>query len=177
MSDFLDSAVSILEQVAPTIASMIGGPFAGMGVSAIEKALGLQPTGDKNAALQAVANATPEQLLALKQEDNRHEEALAKLDIDRDTLAMQDRDSARKMQIETKDLTPRVIAIVTFVGFFATLAWIALGKMPAGTVGSESFTLLLGSLGTILTQIVAYYFGSSAGSAKKDDTLKAALAK
>ena len=175
-NDIGKNALGILAQVAPTIAGLIGGPFAAMGVSAIEKAFGLEATGDQTKALAAVANATPEQLLALKAEDNRHAEAVAKLGLDASALAFQDRDSARKMQIETKDWTPRLIAIIVFFGFFATLAWMAAGKMQIGAAGQEAFTIMIGSLGTILTQIVAYYFGSSAGSAKKDDTIKAMAA-
>lgn len=60
---------------------MIGGPFAGAAVTAIESALGLPATGDKEAALKAVAGASPEQLLALKAEDNRHAEATEQLGI------------------------------------------------------------------------------------------------
>ena len=172
MADFMDNAVGILEQVAPTLASMIGGPFAGMAVTGIEKALGLQPTGDQQAAMQAVAGATPDQLLALKKADNDFAVQMKQLDVDVTKAQLADVASARQMQIATREWTPSIIAIVTFFGFFATLGWIAAGKMPAGTNGSEAFTLLLGSLGTILTQIVAYYFGSSAGSAKKDETIK-----
>ena len=63
----IDDALGALAQVAPTIATMIGGPLAGTAVSALESVFGLNPTGDKIAALQAVSTATPDQLLALRQ--------------------------------------------------------------------------------------------------------------
>lgn len=172
MADFMDNALGILEQVAPTIASMVGGPFAGMAVSGIEKVFGLQPTGDQQAAMQAIAGATPDQLLALKKADNDFAVQMKQLDVDVTRAQLADVQSARAMQIATREWTPALIAMTTFVGFFTVLGWIALGKMPVGGSGTEAFTLLLGSLGTILTQIVAYYFGSSSGSAKKDETIK-----
>jgi hypothetical protein len=45
--------------------------------------------------------------------------------------------------------------------------------MNKDMVGGEALTIMLGSLGTGFTMVLAYYFGSSAGSAKKDETIKA----
>lgn len=173
MSDFLDAAGGILEQIAPTIAGMLGGPFAAQGVAAIETALGLNPTGNKDAALQAVANATPEQLLALKQEDNRHAEALEKLGLDSDKIGADDRDSARKREMELKDWVPGVLGVLTILGFFVVLTLLAWGLVSEKVTNSQAFLIMLGSLIAMTKDIYAYFFGSSAGSARKDQTISA----
>ncbi|CUW39661.1 conserved protein of unknown function [Magnetospirillum sp. XM-1] len=156
----LNDALGVLGKVAPTIATMLGGPLAGTAVSAIESALGLDPSGDKDAALKAVAAATPEQLLALKAEDNRHAEAMEKLGLDRDALAAQDRDSARKREMEVKDRVPGILAISLTLGFFGLLGWLVAHEPPQGS--RDILNIMLGSLGTGWITMLAYYFGSSA---------------
>ena len=155
----LDDGLSLLTTVAPTIASMLGGPLAGQAVTALEGVLGLTPTGDKDASLKALAGATPEQLLTLKQEDNRHAEALAKLGLDADSLAASDRDSARKREMAVKDYTPSILAIGLTVGFFGLLGWLVGHEPPAGS--RDILNIMLGSLGTGWITMLAYYFGSS----------------
>nr|CAX84107.1 conserved uncharacterized protein [uncultured bacterium] len=169
MADFLDDALSILARVAPTLASMIGGPFAGQAVAAIESALGLDPNGDKDAALKAVCGCSPEQLAALKAEDNRHAEVLQKLGLDAEALAVQDRDGARKMQTDTKAWTPPALAVCITVGFFGVLAWTLNNGLP--TAGGEAVLVLLGALGSAWGAVVNFYFGSSVGSARKDQII------
>ena len=56
--DWMDDALSVLKRVAPAIATVLGGPAAGLAVQAIGVALG-QDMPDKEAALKAVAGATP----------------------------------------------------------------------------------------------------------------------
>lgn len=159
---FMDDALGVLGAVAPTIATMLGGPLAGTAVTALETALGLDPTGDKDAALRAVAGATPEQLLALKAEDNRHAEVLEKMGLDRETLAASDRDSARKREMEVKDWVPGALAIGLTLGFFSLLGWLVAHEPPQGS--RDILNIMLGSLGTGWITMLAYYFGSSSGA-------------
>ena len=160
----IDDALGALAQVAPTIATMIGGPLAGTAVSALESVFGLNPTGDKIAALQAVSTATPDQLLALRQEDNRHGEALGKMGLDRDTLAAAERDSARKREMAVRDKIPGILAIGLTVGFFGLLGWLVAHEPPAGS--RDILNIMLGSLGTGWVTMLAYYFGSSADTSR-----------
>jgi hypothetical protein len=71
------------------------------------------------------------------------------------------------MQIETKSRIPGVMAIVVTIGFFGIL----IGLMLETFKTSDALMLMLGSLGTAWTGIIAYYFGSSAGSQAKDQML------
>src|SRR4051794_24989640 len=96
--DFLNQALGVLGAVAPTIATAFGGPLAGQAVRWVEGALGLPQLGDKEAAAAAIANATPDQILALKKADQDFAVHLKALDIDLERIAAGDRDSARRMQ-------------------------------------------------------------------------------
>lgn len=155
-----DDALGVLGKVAPTIATMLGGPLAGTAVSAIQAALGLEPGTDKDVTMRAVANATPDQLLALKAEDNRHAEAMEKLGLDRESIAAQDRDSARRREMEVKDRVPGILAVGLTIGFFGLLGWLVAHEPPQGS--RDILNIMLGSLGTGWITMLAYYFGSSA---------------
>lgn len=159
MADFWDAALDTLGAIAPSIATALGGPIAGMAVTAIEKACGLDPTGDKTAALQAVANATPDQILALKKVDNDFAVQMRQLDIDLVKISASDRDSARKREVDTKDWTPKVLAIGLTVGFFGLLSFLIGHEPPAGS--RDVLNIMLGSLGAGWGTMVAYYFGAS----------------
>ena len=82
-------------------------------------------------------------------------------------LENDDRKSARDMQVATKSWIPSTLAIGITLGFFGILAGLMSGKVVAG----PEIEIMLGSLGTAWTGIVAFYFGSSASSQKKDDLL------
>ena len=166
MADFTEIAKGILKQIAPTLGMAVGGPFGGIAAKIITGALLGEESTDINAAMEAVANAKPEQLLALKTADNDFKLQMRHLDIDEKALGNQDRDSARRRQAETKDKMPAVIALAALLGFFGILACMIFVDVPPAAM--TPLSIMLGALGTLVTQIGAYYFGSSDGSSKKN---------
>lgn len=173
MSDLVSQGLGILEKIAPTVASMLGGPFAGQAVSGLEQVLGLAPTGDKDAALAAVATATPDQLLAIKKEENRHSEALAELGVKQEELNASDRDSARKREAAVKDWMPTILGLGV-VACFAVLSYLVLTDQ-APALHDEDTRLTVGTIFGIIASevkaVLSYYFGSSVGSKTKDATI------
>jgi len=161
----------LLGQIAPTIATAIGGPVAGMAVKALAGALGLTPDASADDIQNAMMNATPEQLAAIKKVDADFKVQMKELDIDLERIAAGDRDSARNMQMQTNDWIPRAMAIMVTFGFFGILTWLLTKGVPP--TGSETLIYMLGALGTAWTGIVQFYFGSSAGSKAKTDALVA----
>jgi len=171
--NFGQTALKVLKTVAPTLALAVGGPFGPIAAAAIHAALGTTSQAEAEAALTA---ATPDQLLALKKADNDFQVQMRGLGIQEENLALQDRESARAREIALRDWTPTILAYLITVGFFGVLSYMIRYGAPAGA-GSEAFLVLLGALGTAWTGIIAYYYGSSAGSASKTDTLNKILSK
>lgn len=160
---------SLVGTIAPTLATALGGPMAGMAVKAIAGGLlGDENATEKDIAL-AMANATPDDLLKLKEADQSFALEMEKLGIDLERIAAGDRDSARNREIATKDNAPKILAGVIVTGFFATLATIAFVPIP--TEAQQPINILLGSLTALLIQVGNYYFGSSAGSKEKTKQL------
>lgn len=160
----------LLAQLAPTIATAVGGPVAGMATKALSTALfGHQDAPDEEIQT-ALLSATPEQLAAVKKIDAEFKAKMKELDIDLERIAASDRDSARNMQIHTNDWIPRVLAILITIGFFGILIWMLLKGMPP--TGTEALLMMLGALGTAWTGIVNFYYGSSAGSKAKTEAMQ-----
>lgn len=162
-------AMQILRTVAPALALAAGGPFGPIAAAAIHAALGTDP-GDPKSAETALMNATPDQLLALKKAGQDFQVRMRELGIEEQHLAYEDTASARGREIAVKDWTPRIIAYLVIV-----LVLIAEGSMffvgqPKGVDGVV-LGRILGTLDSALMLVLGYYFGSSAGSAKKDTTI------
>lgn len=161
-------ALQILRTVAPTVALAVGGPFGQLASAAVSAVLGT-PAGDDKAAEAALLTATPDQLLALKKAENDFQLQMKNLGIQEEKLTFDDIANARAREIAVKDKTPEILAYLITVGFFAILSYLLVEGKPAQ--GGDVMLVLVGSLGTAWTGIVAYYFGSSAGSAAARDTL------
>jgi hypothetical protein len=159
----------LLGQVAPTIATALGGPLAGLAVKTISEAMFGHSDANESEVSAALMGATPEQLQKLKETDATFKLKMKELDIDLEKISSEDRDSARKMQMETRDWIPRALAISVTFGFFGILTWLLTKGVPP--TGSETLIYMLGALGTAWTGIVQFYFGSSAGSKAKTDAL------
>lgn len=167
--DILKTFGPLIGSVAPTIATALGGPVAGMAVKAISGALFGHDGASKDDIMTALANPTGDQLAALKKIDADFAVQMKSLDIDLERIAAGDRASARDMQKETKDWIPRALAVSVTVGFFAILLYMLIYGLP--TTGNEALLLLLGALQTAWGGIIAFYFGSSSGSQKKDQMI------
>jgi hypothetical protein len=159
----------LLAQVAPTVATALGGPLAGLAVKTLYEAMFGHQDANESEVSAALMSATPEQLQKLKETDATFKLKMKELDIDLEKIAAGDRDSARNMQMHTNDWIPRAMAIMVTFGFFGILAWLLIRGVPPS--GSETLIYMLGALGTAWTGIVQFYFGSSAGSKAKTDAL------
>jgi hypothetical protein len=159
-----------LKQIAPTIATAMGGPLAGMAVSAISKAIGVEP--EKVGDLISNNKLTAEQIAQVKIAEIELQKQAQELGLNFEKLSVEDRKSARDMQMVTRSWVPPLLAASVTVGFFSILGGMMFGKMSVAD--NTALTMMLGSLGTAWTGIIAYYFGSSAGSQAKTDLLSKA---
>ena len=158
-----------LKQIAPTIATAMGGPLAGMAVSAISKAIGVDP--EKVGDLISSNKLTADQIAQVKIAEIELQKQAQELGLNFEKLEVEDRKSARDMQSKTRSLMPPILAGTVTVGFFGIMVMMFIGKVDSA---NPAILMMLGSLGTAWTGIIAYYFGSSAGSQAKTDLLSRA---
>ncbi|MFN7726299.1 MAG: hypothetical protein ACK5QH_14625 [Rubrivivax sp.] len=160
----------IVGAVAPTLATALGGPLAGMAAAAVSDALLGKPNGTDAEIATALQAGGPDALLRLKQADQAFAVRMQELGIDLERVHANDRADARGREVKTGDkATPRVLAGL-IVGGFLLMVWFVL----AGHVGGLKDPVAAGLIGTLIgyvsakaDQVVSYYFGSSAGSAEK----------
>jgi hypothetical protein len=154
-----------LETIAPTIASALGGPLAGLAVEAVSKAIGI----DSKDVIKTIAEGklSADQIAQIKVAEIELAKRAQEMGLDFAKLAVDDRKSARDMQSISNSFIPGAMAIVVTFGFFGIL----IGLMTEHFKTSEALLLMLGSLGTAWTGIIAFYFGSSSGSRAKDELL------
>ena len=154
------------KQIAPTIATCLGGPLAGLAVTAVSKALGIDESQVQDTIDSGKLNA--DQIASIKQAELELQKSAQELGLNFEQLAVQDRSSARDMQTATHSFIPPTLSILVTVGFFGILSYLMV--TPTDTANTP-LMIMLGSLGTAWTGIIAFYFGSSAGSQKKDQML------
>jgi len=155
-----------LKQIAPTIATALGGPLAGMAVSAISKAIGVDE--EKVGDLIANNKLTADQIAQVKLAEIELQKQAQELGLNFEKLEVEDRKSARDMQSATRSMMPPLLAGAVTIGFFSIMVMMFFNKIDAN---NPAILMMLGSLGTAWTGIIAYYFGSSAGSQAKTDLL------
>lgn len=165
---------SILGAVAPTIATSLGGPFAGMAVKALSSTLLGREDGSEAEVAAAIATASPDQLAAIKKVDADFAVRMKELDVDLERIAAGDRDSARKRQMATGDRTPQRLAYLYAAAFFAVLGfqcWMAYESKEIPTMIGKTLDMLLGVLTAMVLGSKEYFFGSSSSSAKKTEIM------
>lgn len=169
---------SALGNIAPMLATALGGPLAGGAVAAITKALGLGDDATDAEIAKKLAVADPATLLELKKAEQEFSARMAELgfksEADLAKIEADDRASARRREVDAQDWTPRILAYLVTGGFFGMLSVMVFAEIPAAS--KEPLYILLGSLGTAWTSIIAYYFGSTAGGQKKSELLAKAKA-
>lgn len=154
-----------LKTIAPTVATALGGPLAGLAVDALGKAFGWEDaTTEKVQELLASGQLSADQIAAIKVAEMdlvKHERELG---FKFEELLTKDRDSARQREGIVKDSTNKILAFAVVGAFIAMVASILMGWSKAESVMAGT---LVGYLSAKAEQVLAYYFGSTKGSADK----------
>jgi hypothetical protein len=158
----------LIENVAPTIATALGGPVAGIAVKALSTALLGHPDGSEDDVNAALAAATPDQIAAIKRADNDFKVQMKSLDIDLIKIAEKDRESARNMQIANKSILVPSLATIIISAFVVVTIGTLLGyaKIESAMAGT-----LIGYLSAKAELVLSFYFGSSADSESKSEMI------
>lgn len=167
--------------IAPTLATMLGGPLAGAAVGALAQAFGLSPSASQEDITKVVQGGqmTPDIIAAVRAADQKHAEImgqqgidLAKLNADHDAAMVQadvsNQSSARQMQIAQPSKWPGVLSAITTLSVIGVI----LARMYGESLPQDATTVqLIGSLTTGWGMALSYWFGTTRASNNKDALL------
>lgn len=159
---------SVVSTVAPALGTALGSPLAGLAVKAICDSFGTTSGTDEDLA-KAIAGATPEDLLKLKQAGQAFAIQMKTLEVDLEKLQLADVDSARKREMAVLDHTNRNMAYAYTLGFFGLLSMVMVNGVKPEI--ETMMNVLIGILAAAQASIMGYYFGSSKGSDDKNKLL------
>lgn len=157
-----DKAKNVISTIAPTLGAALGGPLGALAGNVLSAALG-----DGNVE-QALLTQKPETLLALRAAEQEFLLKLEELGVEKERIAMADRASAR--DLAKVNMKPQMIISATFLGgYFLILILRMSGMFEAQD--DKVVDNLLTALTYGVPLILAFWFGSTAGSAVKSQLL------
>jgi len=156
-----------LKSLAPTLATALGGPLAGMAVEAISKAIGVDPSEVQNTINSG--KMTADQIASIQQAELTLKARAQEMGLDFEKLAVADRTSARQMQISTNSFVPPALSIMIVVAWSAVQYFLLTHVIDPSM--RELIARVLGTLDGALMLVLSFYFGSSSGSQAKDAML------
>lgn len=184
---------AVVQAVAPTLGTALGGPLAGAAVKAISMAVFGNPDA-KEATIQdqLASGLSSDVLVKLKEQENSFKVLMRSMDVDvlkledsHSKALMEDTEKARSHNAaSTAVFRLGMVILATFGSMVAFVLWGSYGLL-AGTMTVRDPSMLAvvaGLLGTVIgyvaanaQQVVAFFFGSSKGSADKTDAMADAL--
>ena len=167
---------AILQKAAPWLAAAAGGPvgIAGMALKTLAETLGAT-SGSMESVTSALIGATPDQIRQLKQADMefrvRMQELGFKSEADMLRIAADDRADARKNNVAS-GLSQHIFwlsIVLLIVCLGSEVAVLFVGYPPA--LPDLVVGRVLGLLDAVAMMVLAYWYGTTAGSAKKTELL------
>ena len=165
-----------LKKILPYIGAAATGnipALVGLAAKQVGDVLGAKINPDLGAITAAVAGATPDQIAKLREQDQQFQLQVQAMGFknaeELEKIAAEDRASARGREIAIKDKVPAWLALGVTGGFFTLLFLMVFRPMPIAN--ADLLNVMLGALGTAWISIIAYYFGSSSGSAAKTELM------
>ena len=156
-----------LKMIAPTIATAVAGPFGTMAYGLIAHELGVS-TEEAKTTIEA-GKLTAEQIASVQLAEVQIKAKAQELGLNFEQLAVEDRKSARAMQVTTQSLVPPTLAVLIVIAW-SIIQWFLLTHVIESTM-RELITRVLGTLDGALMLVLSFYFGSSNGSQAKDSMI------
>lgn len=158
---------SIVKSVAPIVGTALGGPMAGAAIKSLSNALLGNDEGTEKELEAYVDNATPDQLLKIKELDANFKLQMEKLGVDVFALEVKDRDSARNHHKDHN--MPSIICI-----FLTLMVCGGIYGLITQNIPPENANILYMALGQVLTAwagSIAYWVGTTKSSGEKSKML------
>ncbi len=149
--------MQVVKKSAPLLASVIGSPVAGVALSLIGNAFGVD--GKDQQAIADAINKDPESAIKLRTLEYENAQMLAKIASTDYYTEVSDRVDARKYSSEYKDFLRHMAYVIT-LGFFAALALMFL-PIVVDNSEKELLSMLIGMLVSKWQTIIDFFYGSS----------------
>ena len=185
---------NVIGTIAPTLATMLGGPMAGAAVSAITGALGLAPDAGIDGITKVVTAGalTADQIGAIRAADQKHAEIIAAQGIDLakmnaaheeaiDAMSVADVADARKNLADKGEIWPvAYLVLLSFAIAMALVLWGCWSLISGGLkIADQSLAVAIaGLVGSIVgyfaanaQTVINFIFGGSIGARKSADAL------
>lgn len=161
-----------LGKLAPTVATALGGPLAGLAVDAVGKALGLDgATSESIKEAIEGAQMTPESIAELRKLEMQYQNEEKERNFKYADLAFRDRASARENNVAGGAqkmlfwlslllllITLGSEVVVLFFGYPETVQEIVVGRV-------------LGLMDSVALMVLSYWYGTSDGSNRKTELM------
>lgn len=151
-------------------------PFGSMAATVLRNALGLDDNAIDEDILECVSNASPEQLMKIKEAEQTFKIKLKEMDVKLEVLEKEDRNDARKFAKETGTKSINGLAIfnalfviIITVGTFLLMYSGKIINMNA--LEASILTLLIREAFGRYEQVCNFFFGSSHGSKQKTELM------
>lgn len=164
-----DALHDLITKLAPTLASALLSPMAGVAVAGLCKIFGLDKgtISDVHAVIQS-QGMSPEQLIAIRQLDDAMKQQEIELDFKYSDLVIRDVASARQREVATASSMNGVLASVIVSAFVIMTGMTLSGLVNVDTVLAGT---LVGYLSAKCEQVLSYYFGSTRSSMIKTEMI------
>lgn len=163
----MNELLSLLKNIAPSLATVVAGPLGGAAVSAIASKFGVADSVE--AVAQAIAG------------DPEAAQKLAEIDLRKFELHNANTANARAMQVvalQQDDLFSKRFLMYFAIGWSVCavvyIACITFAAIPPANIRFAD-TILGFVLGTIVSTLLNFFFGSAHGSTDKQETIKEVL--
>ena len=184
MNSIFSTLSGLVQSVAPALATALLGPLGGTAVTALESCFGLAPGAGADQITKVIQGGgmTPEIVAKVREADQKHAEVMAQQQIDVKKLNqdfvlqlagddVSDRASARSRQAAVKDRTPAVLAGLVMISAMALGTCVVTGYVTKDPLLATQVGIVIGYVFSEVKSVLAYYFGSSASSSAKDETI------
>jgi hypothetical protein len=166
--------LATLKTVAPTVASAIFGPLGAVAVASVGELLGLSgATKDKISEIIQTGQMTPDQIGKLKELELEYQNNEKERGFKYAELSFKDRDSARTANVSGGTQKPLFwLSLLLLSITLGTECMVLFNGYPEGTdplvVGR-----VLGLMDAVAMLVLSYWYGTTNGSAVKNELLAA----
>jgi len=186
---------NFLTKILPWIGAAATGnvpALISMAAKTVGEVMGIDLKADAQTISDAVANATPDQVLALRQADNdfklkaqamgfNHIEEMARVGLEEDKAYIGDTQDARAKHSQNQSVFWMGVAIMVSFAVMAGMSMWGSYLLLSGGITIKDVGIVaavFGFLGTVVgymaanaQQVVGYFYGSSKGSSEKTDAM------